>query len=228
MIERLQKHNFKWEDKPFDELIKEYPKCRGGLRWWCNDFGEGSRFNISYIKLLKEFMVLHPPTFKISPKCCQYAKKNISKKYLIEQDADLHLLGVRKSEGGIRSTAYKSCFDLAKGSETWDKYRPIFWFTDADKKQYEEMFGVVHSKCYSTYGLPRTGCAGCPFGKDFEYELKVIEEHEPKLYKAVNKIFGDSYEYTRVFYKFREERALKGGVTDTNVGSKTEKGGEQE
>lgn len=26
-IERLQRHDFKWEDKPFDILYKEYPKC---------------------------------------------------------------------------------------------------------------------------------------------------------------------------------------------------------
>ena len=27
MIQRLQRHNFKWEDRPFEELYKEYPKC---------------------------------------------------------------------------------------------------------------------------------------------------------------------------------------------------------
>ena len=37
-ISRLQRHNFKWEDKPFDVLYKEYPKCKAALRWWCNDF----------------------------------------------------------------------------------------------------------------------------------------------------------------------------------------------
>ena len=35
-IERLQRHNFKWEDKPFEELIKEYPNCKVALKWWCN------------------------------------------------------------------------------------------------------------------------------------------------------------------------------------------------
>ena len=36
MINRLQTHNFKWEDKPFDKLIKEYPKCKSALEWWTN------------------------------------------------------------------------------------------------------------------------------------------------------------------------------------------------
>ena len=52
MISRLQKHNFKFEDKPYDELIKEYPNCIAGINWWCDkypftDMGTPSRFNIS-------------------------------------------------------------------------------------------------------------------------------------------------------------------------------------
>lgn len=34
-MSRLQKHNFKWEDKSFEELIEEYPKCKSALKWWC-------------------------------------------------------------------------------------------------------------------------------------------------------------------------------------------------
>lgn len=205
MIERLQKHNFKWEDKPFEELIKEYPKCRSSLRWWCNQWGEGSQFNIEYVKCLKEFIIANPPQFKISGKCCAGAKKNNAKKYLQDIDADLNMYGVRKAEGGARATAYKSCFDEAKDGQTWDVYRPIFWFTNKDKEQYEKKFNIKHSDCYTKYGLKRTGCAGCPFGKDFEKELDIIQQYEPKLHKAVNNIFGDSYEYTRKFIKFREK-----------------------
>ena len=55
------------------------------------------------------------------------------------------------------------------------------------------------------YGLMRTGCFGCPFGKRFEEELRTIEEHEPNLLKAANSIFGESYEYTRQYLLFREK-----------------------
>lgn len=205
MIERLQKANFRWEDKPLDELLEEYPNCKVALRWWCNDFGEWSRFNINYVRGLKEYMITMPPTFKISNKCCKGAKKDNAKKYLLENDANLNLVGVRKAEGGIRSAAYKSCFDPANEKEQWDNYRPIFWYTDRDKEIYENLFGVTHSACYAVYGLRRTGCAGCPFGKDFEAELSIIHTYEPELYIAVNNIFGASYEYTRNFYQFRKE-----------------------
>lgn len=80
----------------------------------------------------------------------------------------------------------------------------MFWYKNSDKRQYEEAFGVIHSKCYTEYGLERTGCAGCPFGKNFEFELEVIRRYEPKLFKAVNNIFGQSYEYTRKYKRFCE------------------------
>lgn len=221
MIERLQRYDFKWEDRPFDELIKEYPKCRVALRWWCNDFAEKvgkdgkpvkSKFNINYIRGLKEFMIANPPPCKISNKCCKGAKKDNAKAFLKTHEADLNMVGIRKAEGGARATAYKTCFDNAKEGETWDNYRPIFWYSDKDKEYYEHLFHVKHSACYCKYGLKRTGCAGCPFGKDFENELKVIEEHEPKLYKAVNNIFGEIYEYTRRFLEFRKNLLEADGV----------------
>ena len=67
-ISRLQNYNFKWEDKPFEVLLEEYPNCDSALRWWCNLKGEDSRFNISHNKWLKEFLIENPPYFKISSK----------------------------------------------------------------------------------------------------------------------------------------------------------------
>lgn len=204
MIMRLQKHNFKWEDKPLDELLKEYPNCKCALRWWCNDYQEGSMLNINHTKLLKEFMIANPPTFSISNKCCNYAKKNIAKDVEKQDQSDLVIIGVRKAEGGIRAMSYKSCFS-DRTSNSIAMFRPLFWVTNADKKEYEQDCNIVHSECYTVYGLKRTGCAGCPFGRDFEKELEIIQKYEPQLYKAVTNIFGNSYEYTRKFRKFRED-----------------------
>lgn len=88
-------------------------------------------------------------------------------------------------------------------------YRPLFWYKDSDKEDYEKAYGIVHSKCYTEYGLKRTGCCGCPYGRDFEFELNVIKKYEPKLYKAVTNIFKDSYEYTREYRKFRQDMENK-------------------
>lgn len=203
MIGRLQRAGFKWEDEPMDILLKKYPNCRSGIRWWCNDFGEKSMFNINRNKKLKEFMIANPPTFLIDNKCCDHAKKSLAHDKLKER-YDLNVTGVRKAEGGVRSFVYTSCFDT--NGDTYDNFRPIFWFSDADKKEYEDMFGITHSKCYTEYGLKRTGCCGCPFSRKFEFELEVIENHEPKFYNAVNNVFKDSYEYTRAYKEFKNRK----------------------
>ena len=206
---RLQKHDFKWEDKPFEVLYSKYPNCKMALQWWCNMRGEKSRFNISYNKWLKEFIIENPPDFSISNKCCYYAKKTVAAKFEKDNGIALTITGVRKSEGGVRASAYRNCF-TQNNKNAPDEYRPLFWYKEATKREYEKHYKTINSECYTKYGLQRTGCAGCPFGRDFEYELKVIEEYEPKLFKAVNKIFGASYEYTRKYREFCKQKARKG------------------
>lgn len=216
MISRLQRHNFKWEDKSYEELLKEYCVwdekqkkwigCSSALSWWCN-INKSPRFCIKFNKWLKEFMIMNPPKMEISSKCCLYAKKNVIHKLLSSGEYDLNVSGIRKYEGGIRGTAYKSCFD--DNGNGFDNYRPLFWYTNADKEDYKTLYVITNSDCYTKYGLKRTGCAGCPFGRDFEFELKTIKEHEPKLFKAVNNIFGESYEYTRKYREFCQAMNIK-------------------
>ena len=214
-IERLQRHNFKWEDEPFDILIKRYPNCRAALRWWCNDFErkeKESSFNIAFNMYLKEFMIKNPPQFKISNKCCNYAKKLVAKHYKENEKFDLNIYGVRKAEGGARKNAYKTCFSL--GDNGIDEYRPIFWYLSDTKKLYKEHYKINYSNCYKEYGLKRTGCAGCPYSKNFEEELNAMEKFEPHLYRAVNNIFKESYLYTREYRKFVCEKRREGGITN--------------
>lgn len=198
-IQRLQKHGFKWEDKPFEELYKEYPNCKSALQWWCNNKQNNCLLGIAKNKKLKEFLTDNKIDFKISNKCCKYAKKDLAHE-ILKDGYDLNITGVRKSEGGVRATAYKSCFDT---SDNYDNYRPIFWYKDSDKLEYRKQFNVSNSKCYSQYGLERTGCVGCPFARDFEKELEIVKKYEPKLYKAVCNLFKDSYELMRKYNDFK-------------------------
>ena len=207
-ISRLQRHGFDWVDKPFNVLKEEYPNCESPLRWWCNEWAENSRQNINKRKWLKEFMIENPPMFPISQQCCQKSKKDTAHKYSKKLNPDLDVEGIRKAEGGARAVAYKSCFDDVEFG--CSRLRPLFWFTDEDKKKYCETFDVEYSDCYTKYGLKRTGCACCPFGRDFEAELKSAEKYEPNLYKVACATFGDSYEYTRAYKQFkRQKEALR-------------------
>lgn len=211
----LQAHDFQWEDEPLKVLLKKYPKCKIALQWWCGErysdkdgIQKINRFSIYRNRFLKEFIMVNPPDFPISDKCCEYAKKKPAKRIVKEYDADLDMTGIRKAEGGIRSTIYKTCFSECKSKGCYT-FRPIFWYTDGDKRDYEEMFGVTHSRCYTEYGLTRTGCVGCPFNMHITEELAIIKEHEPNLYKAAVHIFGKSYEYTAKYRDFVKEMKTK-------------------
>lgn len=220
MISRLQKYNFNWEDRPFEELVKEFPNCIGAIKWWCNCQSniKTGRFNIARNKYLKEFLIENPPYFKISSECCKYAKKDVSKNFSKHNDIDLNIYGVRKAEGGIRAGAYKTCFSASENKT--DDYRPIFWYKDGTKLEYEKKFNIKHSDCYTKYGFKRTGCCCCPYARELEQELKITQMFEPLLYKAVNNVFKNSYEYTRKYREFvkkkkfeEKDKQLKGQMT---------------
>ncbi len=217
-IERLQRHGFNWENEPLDVLLKRYPKCKAALRWWCNDFGEKSRYNISKQPFLKEFMHEHPPQFKISPKCCDCAKKDPAIQY--SKNASLTLVGIRKAEGGARSTAYKSCF--SESVKYGNRHFPLFWFTSADKKEYEDFFDITHSKAYTVYGCK---CAACPFGSRFEQELEMLRTYETNLYTAALNTFGSSIEYTRAYRKYKSEHSRAQASSDRQDPQRERKGG---
>lgn len=202
-LERLQKKNFDFKDYSYDYMLEHFG--RHIAQWWCN-CKDNDRFNINRNLFLKEFLIAYPPKFRISNKCCNFAKKYVSKSLIKKYNVDLMIIGVRQAEGGIRATIYKNCFSEELHGAA--QYRPLWWYNNEDKKDYEDYCGIVHSDCYKKYGFKRTGCCCCPYGwVHFELlkELESIKINEPKLYKAVNNVFKDSYEYTRKYLQFRKE-----------------------
>ena len=208
-IECLQRNNFQWEDAPYEYLVTKYPECTSSIKWWCNmytgpDFSSHSIFSIGRNKGLKEFLIRHPPNFMVSAKCCQYAKKATAAQFDRKYATDLSITGVRKAEGGVRSAVYTNCFSMKTQSKIYE-YRPVFWYSDQAKQAYSDYFGIVHSRCYTEYGMTRTGCAGCPFNRHVIEELPVIQYYEPKMYHAITNIFADSYRYTKMYRDFIED-----------------------
>lgn len=192
-ISRLQRHKFDFSSDV----------CNNGYKSDEFYWNEKNRTSVRHAVGLKEFLQDTPPEFRISPRCCYYAKKRVAKEAKKQIGATLNCVGMRKSEGGIRSVILKTCFSEGKNGEA-DNFRPIFWFTDADKAEYEKFCEIRHSDCYEKWGFSRTGCACCPFGSGFEEELEVVRREEPALYNLANKVFGKSYEYTRRYRRFKE------------------------
>lgn len=205
MLSRLQRHKFNF----VDEI------CENGYSTDMTYWNTNGRTAVGRLYAMKEFMREVPPSFTISDRCCDYAKKSTAKTVEKQIGATLKCIGVRKAEGGIRSIVNTTCFSEGKNGRI-DYFRPIFWFTDSDKEEYEKFCKIRHSDCYEKWGFKRTGCACCPFGSGFEAELKIVKREEPALYNLANKVFGQSYEYTRRYRRFKEslkrERRRKGQI----------------
>lgn len=206
-ISRLQKHNFQWEDEPFDVLLKKYPNCKAALRWWCNNWKDEPhkplQSEIASAKYLKEFMIENPPTFSISNRCCNESKKKVGDATYKKYNFDIQLIGIRKAEGGARSTSIKSCMADGKHGK---QYYPLFWWKAEDKTAFENTYDITHSDAYTVYGCKRTGCAGCPFAGRYSKELAMLHQYEPKLANAVEHVFAPAYEYANKYQEYKNMR----------------------
>jgi 3'-phosphoadenosine 5'-phosphosulfate sulfotransferase (PAPS reductase)/FAD synthetase len=202
-LQRLQKHGFQWEDETFQELWEKYPKCKVGVRFWTNDWGEKSRFNINWQPGLKEFLIGEKPCTRFSSECCTVSKKGPLVTYQHSVHADLYITGERKSEGGARAGAHSSCFEKSI-KHGMDHFMPLWFWDDETKAYYTHAVGLLYSDCYEVWGLKRTGCVGCPFAREIEAELELIKQYEPQCYKLCMNVFGEAYALQRKFKEFKE------------------------
>lgn len=207
MMNMLQMHNFDWLDASEVATAEKYGKCESGLKWWFHRYPANVKpfYTIRRHRLLREFIMLKPPFFTISAKCCDYAKKYTSDDYIKKHNIDLVVMGMRKAESGRRAVSVNGCFSLGDSSDA-SRFNPLLYWTDADKAAYKKWRNIRYSDCYEVYGMKRTGCAGCPFNSKAEDDLKKAEPFEPQLVKAARNIFADSYEYKRQYIEFKNRR----------------------
>lgn len=207
-IQRLQLHHFEFENDTYENLIKKYPHCSSALKWWCNDnpgmvdhrgiFRE-SRMNISWNHGLKEFILANNGLdMKISNRCASCAKLNGVRQVCKEMGgSDIMITGVRVCEGGYRSVSYKSVYEAKTGD-----FRPILFFNNNDKEEFNREFNIVNATCYKY--LKRTGCALCPcmlpssLGREIDY----LKANDYELYDKAVQVFGQSHELAEKYHEF--------------------------
>ena len=208
VLGRLQAHNFDWSDTVENATPEKYGRCKSSLDWYFDRRGGAAsgktKYSIKRFFQLKESIIGSPPTFKISDKCCDYGKKKVADEFQKEFMPDLIVTGMRVAEGGRRAGSIPTCFTPAKNGGI-DSYRPIWYWSNADKALYKEWRGLTYSDCYEVWGLKRTGCTGCPCNSKAEQELELIEQFEPQLAKAARHVFGESYKYRREYVAHKEK-----------------------
>jgi 3'-phosphoadenosine 5'-phosphosulfate sulfotransferase (PAPS reductase)/FAD synthetase len=155
MMSRLQRHGFDWNDAPENATVDKYGRCKSELDWYfdCRPLSVSgkSKYSIRRHKLLREFIQANAPGFAVSDKCCDYAKKQTAADVQNEFNPELIVNGMRRAEGGRRAGSIQTCFTPSKGDKP-DNYRPLWFWTDADKAIYKEWRGLRYSDCYEIWG----------------------------------------------------------------------------
>ncbi len=208
MLGRLQRYNFDWNDSPEDATPEKYGRCKSALDWYfCRrpvSKNGKSKYHITRYKLLREFIMANPPAFSLSDKCCDYAKKFTSADFDKDFNTDLRIIGMRKAEGGRRAGSVHNCFTPERDGVIAN-YRPLWFWSDEDKRIYKEWRGIRYSDCYERWGLLRTGCVGCPCSSKAVQELQIAEQYEPNKVRAAFAVFGKSYEYREKYNRFKNQ-----------------------
>jgi len=207
-IHRYQRNNFKFKEdgnKSYEELIQLYPNTKGVSAWWTNS-NPTDRFNIRRNRGLKEFLIKNDGLpFKTSDKCCDITKKNVMRDYSKANNIQLVINGIKKADGGTRAMKIKNCYLPAKYSP-YTMYFPLFWWNNDDRTRFIKENNIKLSDCYEVYGMSRTGCIGCPFGRKLDEELEILEKYEPKLHKIATTIFAKTYETQKEYRTFVKEK----------------------
>ena len=126
-------------------------------------------------------LLLSGELHKVSNMCCKVIKKDTLHRYEKETGKKA-ILGVRGGESKLRSAKYKSCFTKDK------KFTPLHDLTDDLLEKIINKYEIEVPKVYEH--ISRTGCMGCPYGKNTEKELSLINENQKKF---VCELFKESY-----------------------------------
>ncbi len=137
-------------------------------------------------------LLLNGNLHKISNKCCQVLKQDVIKKYK-KETKKTEIIAVRCDESILRKSKYKSCFNK-KGVFT-----PLYDLTDDLLRKIEIKYNIEVPQIYNY--ISRTGCMGCPYGRNTEKELALVNNNQ---YNFLWKYFKESYEVLEI----KKERQL--------------------
>lgn len=172
--------------KTQDEMINRYQKGNKSKNTMKFIKGDNIKFNLNnYARGLLLENKLH----NISNKCCLYLKKKPMQQYLKKTSKKL-ILGVRQEESINRKAQYTSCF-RKDGTFT-----PIFDLTTELLNLIEIKYNIEIPNIYKY--IDRTGCMGCPYGRNIELELQLINNKNKRNF--IIKYHKESYDVKNINY----------------------------
>ena len=171
--------------KQQDEYIYRYQNGNRSANTMRAINGENTKFNLN--SKARE-LTLSGKLHKVSNKCCYWNKELPLMRYAKEHGKK-SIIGVRQSESNTRKCKYNTC--LQKNGN----FAPLYDFSDKLVDLIYEVYKIEIPKCYDY--LTRTGCAGCPYGRNTENELGLVPDGQRK---HIIDFFKDSYDVLGINY----------------------------
>lgn len=181
-----EKYGIPCFSKQQDEYIKRYQNGSRSANTMRAVNGENVKFNLNK---KARTLLLGGKLHKISNACCRYSKDDSMRKWGNENGRRA-IMGVRGDESATRKSKYGSC--LKKNGD----FSPLYDFTSDVMDLIYKCYEIEIPECYNY--LSRTGCAGCPYGRNTETELSLLPELQRE--KTIE-YFKESYDVLGVNYK---------------------------
>ena len=180
-----EKYGIPCYSKQQDEYIYRYQNGSRTRNTMNAVMGENRIFNLNRGARTR---LLSGTLHKISNKCCLYNKERPMMDYskAIEKKS---IIGVRQTESKTRKAKYQTCL---QGNMN---FTPIYDFSDLLMDDIYKAYEIEIPKIYQY--VSRTGCAGCPYGRNCETELSLLPDLQRK---AAVKYFGESYDVKGIDY----------------------------
>lgn len=146
---------------------------------------------------------------KVSQFCCHKLKKEPAKKWAKENKKSITITGMRREEGGQRTTL--GCILTDKNGKVV-KFHPLAVVSDEWEdwliERERESIALCPLYC-QPYNFKRTGCAGCPFNLHLQEQLETMSIYLPNERRRCEIIWKKVYdEYRRIGFRLNNNLTI--------------------
>lgn len=206
ITEMLKTLGYPFKSKAHSEFVARYQRSGKVLsvQQYLGERVDKEPWQRSCPKCLK-YQFTDSNKLKISDKCCIKLKEEPVKKWSKDHNKPYGIVGVMVAEGGRRRTSKCLVFNTFKENDL-SKFQPLVPLTKEWENWFINKYNIEICDIYKPpYNFHRTGCKGCPFIVNLQYELDVLEKYFPSERKQCEYIWKPVYdEYRRIGYRLKD------------------------
>lgn len=203
----LEKYGYPFKSKEHSQKLRLWRNGSRNCKFVETYLHKNDRYACPQI-LRYQFEDDSPFKVNVSPLCCQKMKKEPAHKYERKSGRKIAITGMRKQEGGERTTL--GCI-LTDKSGNLKRFHPLAPVTEDFIDWYRERERIELAVLYEApYFFKRTGCKFCPYSLDLERQLEVAYRLMPEEALQGEMIWKPIFdEYRRIGFRLKKTMQIK-------------------